>query len=132
MGIADWLGMLADGSTQGFLSVLAMLLLAILLCVALCWASKGRAQANSQGYEQVVQIGGKTTSTQKIRAGPGRFLPAVQQLPEGTMIIINSLDPEKDTKGLPWLHVSFSTAGGEVLSGYLPQSAVEQVETAAP
>ena len=131
MGIADWLGTLTDAITPaGLVAVgLAFLLLAILL---LCWTSKGGAQANSHGYEQVVQIDGKTTSTQKVKAQPGKFKPTVQQLPEGSMVIINSLDPEKDTKGLPWLHVSFSTADGKVVSGYLPQSAVEQVETAAP
>ncbi len=131
---------------EGGLGGLVITLLVVLACL-LCCKCQGRAEGvgsrlssaekvSANGYEKVVQVDGKVTSTQKLRTGPGKFRPIASQcpkpLPEGTLVTINSVAPEMDTKGLPWLPVSVSIAGGEVVPGYLPQSAVELVETATP
>lgn len=115
---------------------LAGLVVIILLCVSMCFlgrkcAARKRGGGEKGAYEQVAQLDGKTTSAEKLRSTPGKFKPVVDKcpgkLPEGTTLIINSLAVKPDTKGLPWLSVSVSTPGG-VVQGYLPESAVEQVE----
>ncbi len=121
---------------EGGLGGLVIILVAILAC-ALCCKCQGRAEGAGQRYEEVVQrqVDGKTTSAQKLRTGPGKFRAVAEQcpepLPEGTMVTINSV-AEKDTKGVPWLPVSVNTANGEVVTGYLPEAAIELVEAARP
>lgn len=121
---------------EGGFGGLVILLLVIMPCV-LYWKCKVRCPGTGQRYEMIVQVDGRTTSAQKLRTGPGKFKPVAEQfrdekLPMGTMVTINSLDPEMDAKGLPWLHVSVSTKSEQVVSGYLPKTAVEQIEATAP